>query len=183
MKNLQALIRSEMDERGLTYRAVAKRALEQGYKLSHATVTNYVSGKTRTYTRESLIAIAAGLGTSPDRLLRAAEMPMLGEPFELPAEAALLEPHERDAVRSVVSAFIQNRQSTHPTMDEIAGGLEGTRRQMERTGQLDEEVGNHEDSTAPMSQADVESAHREKYGLAAKEALDEPLGQDHTGSP
>lgn len=110
MRNLQTLIRAEMDERELTYRAVAERARRHGHGISHATVTNYVKGKTRTYTRESLVAIAAGLGVPADRLLRAAEMPMLGEPFELPDEAALLQPHERDAVRSVVNAFIQNRR-------------------------------------------------------------------------
>lgn len=110
MQSLKRLIRAEMDERGLTYRAIAERATRSGYKLSHATVSNYASGQTRMYKRKSIEAIAVGLGVSPDKLLAAAEMPMLGEPFKLPAEAALLEPHERAAVRSVVDAFIQNRR-------------------------------------------------------------------------
>lgn len=155
MTNLRTLIRSVMDERGLTYRSIAQRAAEHGHRISHATVANYVNGRTRTYTRESLTAIAAGLGISEQRLLDAAGLSALGEPFELPDEAALLEPHEREAVRSVVQAFIQNKQ------------------------RQDEEVGDHAQRSAPMNQAGGQPApgHAGEYGLAAHPD-DDAIGDD-----
>ncbi|MBP2319611.1 hypothetical protein ACFP47_10395 [Nesterenkonia lacusekhoensis] len=162
-----------MDARDLTYRAVAENAQRQGYKVSHATVTNYVKGKTRAYTRDSLIAIAAGIGVPAEKLLSAADMQPLGELFELPEEAALLDPHEREAVRSVVNAFLQSkRQRAAPALSDHAGGLEAIRRHMERTGQLDEEVASDDDST-PMYQAAGSAATEDPddYDLAADDSL------------
>ncbi|GAB3191952.1 hypothetical protein [Nesterenkonia suensis] len=150
MSNLPSLIRQAIADRGLSYRAIAARAEDEGYVLSFSTVSTYASGKTRSYTREKLEAIAVGLGMDKSAFTEAAAMPQLGEPFELPAEAALLEPHERAAVRSVVAAFIQNKQ------------------------RQDEEVVEDEDDSAPMNdelaqrrQQDDPADHAELYGLAA----------------
>lgn len=52
-----------------------------------------------------------------DTFMQASGVPLLGEPFEMPEDAALLEPHERDAVRSVISAFIQNHRREQKESD------------------------------------------------------------------
>lgn len=130
MNSLASTIREAIRERDLSYRAIAARAEEQGYVLSFSTVSTYATGKTRTYSRQKLEAIAVGLGMNKNTFMQEAGVPLLGDPFELPADAALLEPHERDAVRSVVSAFIQNH-----TRDRKA-------------------VGNHADSSSSIAEGD-----------------------------
>ena len=127
MNSIASKIREAIDQKDMPYRLIAERAERAGHTLSFSTVSTYASGKARKYSREKLVAIAVGLGLPEDTFTEAANMPTLGDPFELKPEAALLEPHERDAVRRVVDAFIQNK-----------------------TGKV---VGNDADSTAPMSDA------------------------------
>lgn len=92
-----------------------------------------------------------------ETFMQASGVPLLGEPFEVPEDAALLEPHERDAVRSVISAFIQNHR----------------REQKERGGNAD--------STAPKNEAGEDfPAQKRQYGLAALKGPDgEPIGETH----
>ena len=151
MTSVPHLIRSVMDEKQLTFRQVKSNAERAGHTLGLASLDRYAKGRATKYSREILQAIAAGLQIPEGHLLEAADMPLLGEPFQLPDEAALLEPHEREAVRSVVNAFIQNRQ----------------RRQ--------EEVGGNRERSAPMTHAAGSAAeeHPDYYDLAADDSLHE----------
>ncbi len=76
--------RQAIADRGLSYRAIAARAEDEGYVLSFSTVSTYASGKTRSYTREKLEAIAVGLGMDKSTFTEAAAMPQLGELEWLP---------------------------------------------------------------------------------------------------
>ena len=120
MNTLPNLIRAAMDENGLTYREVATAANRQGHQITHSRVYDYATGKTKTYKREVLEAIAVGARIPLDSLLRASGLPRESEPFVLPADATLLTPEEREAVRGVVKTMIQTRKQVmgnaeHPT--------------------------------------------------------------------
>lgn len=126
MDSLPRLIRTAMDDQGLVYREVQRRAEELGHQVSHSVIYGYATGKTKRYQDDKLIGIADALGIPRERLLEAAGHPLRGEPFVLPDGADLLEPHERDAVRGVVNAFITNKRKavTHDDsetpIDELA---------------------------------------------------------------
>ena len=123
MTSVPKIIRTAKAERDLSLRQIKANAEAAGHSLGLSTLQRYETGTAATYSRSVLTAIAVGLGIHPEALLAAADIPTLGEPFELPDEAALLAPHEREAVRSVVNAFIQNRrQRPRPTDLSVIGG-------------------------------------------------------------
>ena len=117
MQTLDALIDGAMTEQGLSSRQVADRAVDRGFKITHSVVNAYRKGAIKRPTRDSLDAIAAGLGIPVERLLAAAKLPQLGKPFELPAEASLLTSDERMAILEVVHAFIKH----HKHSEEVTG--------------------------------------------------------------
>lgn len=147
-------------ELGLSNRRIVDAAAKGGHGISDYTVTQCLNGKHGRVTRPTIQALAYALRIPEMELEALAGLTKqrghLRIEGQLEEDAGSLTRGQADAIAEVIRQLaVANRKA----------------------------VGNHEGSSAPMSQADVESAHREKYGLAAKEALDEPLGQDHTGSP
>lgn len=88
-------LRTTVEQSGLTYDEIARRAREQlpsDSRLSGASVWQYAHGKTFPRQRESIAAIAAVLGVEPDDLLAPGGEP---SPFSEPTPGAPEQPHVR----------------------------------------------------------------------------------------
>lgn len=60
-ENLSDFVRRMIDEKGLSYREVERRAGAAGYEISHATVGDIINKPDKTVQLDTLVALAAGL--------------------------------------------------------------------------------------------------------------------------
>lgn len=159
MEDLASLISAAMTERGMSRRDVEAAAERHGFKVSHSTVSKIARGTYASPGERILNGLALALDIPLVKLRDAAGVAEPGSAFRLPDYASRLSPSERAAVEHIVRVMVEAKDDRKA-------------------------VGSHEDSSAPISQADVESAHQKDYGLAAHEGIEgEPLGETHMDSP
>lgn len=95
-------------ESGRSGRGIADAARLKHHKISHATVSNIVSGRHGGEVGEATIAaLSAGTGIPEREIRRAAGVPEVNLPFVLPPEASRLTHRQREAVREVVDAMLK----------------------------------------------------------------------------
>lgn len=93
-------------------RRISELATAQGYKVDNSTVAKYLRGEhPNPPKRKTLQALAVALDVDVAVFEKAAEMAPSLTPFELPAEAAVLDEDERRAVLNLIKIMVRNKQS------------------------------------------------------------------------
>lgn len=114
---------------GARGRALDRIAKQQGLDLSYTTVDRILVGKYRSIPKPATLdALAVLAGVPKERVYKAAGVPMPMAPFaeQLPPDADLLTPLQRDAVLAVVRQFAQANRALHASG--IQGGAEDEQR-------------------------------------------------------
>lgn len=89
-------------------RTIEAEARKRGHTITYSTVAKYLSGKHGEPTHQVLLALSDTLGIDINQLRGAAGMPAAGESFVLPAEAARLNPEQRNAILHVVRVMLND---------------------------------------------------------------------------
>lgn len=98
---------NRLNTEGWSTREIERVAERHGHKLHYSTVSNYMAGRHATPTGRVLEAFAAVFGVSVNSLRASADMPSIGEPFDLGPESARLTGAQREAVRHVVRVMLE----------------------------------------------------------------------------
>ena len=97
---------NRLNTEGWSTREIERVAERHGHKLHYSTVSNYMAGRHAAPTGRVLEAFAAVFGVSVNSLRASADMPSIGEPFDLGPESARLTGPQREAVRHVVRVML-----------------------------------------------------------------------------
>lgn len=114
---------------GAKGRALGRIAEQRGLDLSYTTVDKILTGKYRSTPKPATLdALALLAGVEREDVYRAAGVPMPMAPFaeQLPPDADLLTPLQRDAVLAVVRQFTQVNKALYSAQE--AGGGEDAQR-------------------------------------------------------
>ena len=102
---------NSLNRDGWSTRRISEEAEKRGHKLSNATASRYLSGKHGTPGQDVIEAFAAVFHVSADRVREAAELPGLGQPFELGPEFSRLSGPQREAIRTVARLFLEQNDA------------------------------------------------------------------------
>lgn len=113
------------NSQNLSTRQIAERATANGYPMSHATVSRYMSGKhPLPANRDVLRGLGVALGVGLGKLEDAANLPNSRSRFELPEKADTLSDPERQAILNLIDVMVQNKgtssESFHPERSDVA---------------------------------------------------------------
>ena len=133
MTKLSDLVSAAADERGISARAIARLARENGHSLNHDTAARYVRGDHGTPDEATLIALSQVLSIPLARLRAAADLPSESTaPYTPPPEASRLSRRQRRAVDEIIRAMLEPSGRTRAKTDAPANELDARRSQ--RTG-------------------------------------------------
>jgi transcriptional regulator with XRE-family HTH domain len=133
MTKLSELVRAAADERGISARAIARMARDNGYSLNHDTAARYVRGDHGTPDEATLVALSEVLAIPLARLRAAADLPSESTaPYVPPAEASRLTRRQRRAVDEIIRAMLEPSGRARAKADEPPSELDA--RRSRRTG-------------------------------------------------
>lgn len=92
-------------------REIAERAAKRGVSVSHTAIARYMAGNHPVrVSAKMLAAFAVAFGVDVNKLREAANAPDVHERFELPPEADMLNPDERQAVVNLVRVMARGKE-------------------------------------------------------------------------
>lgn len=108
MSELSKLL-NQLNTNAWSSREIQRRAEKAGHRLSYVTAAKYLKGNHGMPTQDVITAFAEVFGVSPNIIRDAAGLPPLGdEPFVLGPEASRLNAQQREAIRQVVAAMLDD---------------------------------------------------------------------------
>lgn len=111
MSGLSDLLQ-HLNTEGWSSRRIEREAAKHGHQLSNATAAKYIKGNHPDRpNHETLQALADVFSTNVDRLRKAANLPSVGEPFELGPEFSRLSGPQREAIRTVARLFLEQNDA------------------------------------------------------------------------